>query len=60
MQAIHQLMATTRTMTEKPLSSYSAEWKVLPQQMVDIPATELAGAAPEGMVTVQGGDYVFR
>ena len=58
--AVQQLMATMHTMTAKPLSSYSAEWKVLPQQMVDIPATQRAANAPAAMVTVSGGDYLFR
>jgi gamma-glutamyl hercynylcysteine S-oxide synthase len=59
-ESVQKLMATMHTMTEKPLSSYSAEWKVLPQQMVEIPLTELSATAPAGMVTVPGGDFVFK
>jgi iron(II)-dependent oxidoreductase len=58
--AVQQLMASMQTMTQKPLSSYSAEWKVLPQQLVEIPATAPAADVPAGMVTVQGGDFVFK
>jgi gamma-glutamyl hercynylcysteine S-oxide synthase len=42
------------------LSSYSHEWHALPQQMVEIASTTPAESAPEGMIRIEGGDYVFR
>jgi formylglycine-generating enzyme required for sulfatase activity len=58
--AIQKLMSTMKEMTAVPLSSYSHEWKVLPQQMVDTAATQPASSLPDGMVKIPGGDYVFR
>ncbi len=55
-----QLMSTMKVMTSSPFSSYSAEWKTLPQQLVDIAPTATAPNAPEGMVRIAGGSYVFR
>lgn len=57
---IRQLMDRMKTFTAKPLSAYSSEWKVLPQQLVEIPATKSVPTAPEGMVKVPGGDYLFK
>jgi iron(II)-dependent oxidoreductase len=54
------LMARMKTMTERPLSSYSDEWKPLLQHMVEISKTPPADSAPDGMVKIPGGDYVFR
>src|SRR5262249_8853786 len=47
-----KLMETMRTLTARPLSSYSAEWKVLKQKLIEIPKTAPAAAAPEGMVAI--------
>ena len=58
--AMQKLMAKMKAMTAKPLSSYSAEWKTLPQQMVEIPATKPAASAPEGMVQIPAADFVFK
>jgi formylglycine-generating enzyme required for sulfatase activity len=58
--AMRALMAKMKQMTAPPLSSYSHEWKTLPQRMVDIAPTAPAVSAPEGMVRVDGGDYLFR
>jgi len=57
---LKELMEKMKGMTAKPLSSYSHEWHVLPQQIVDIPPSPRAASAPEGMVRVEGGDYTFR
>ncbi len=55
-----QLMAKMKALTAKPLNSYAAEWTMLPQQLAAIQATKPAAAAPEGMVRVPGGDYLFK
>jgi gamma-glutamyl hercynylcysteine S-oxide synthase len=57
---IQDLMARMKKITEKPLSSYSDEWKTLPQQLIAIAPSSKKAAAPEGMVAIPGGDYVFK
>ncbi len=59
-EAIKQLMAKMKTMTAAPLESFSHEWKSLPQQLVEIAAVQPTSSAPEGMVKIPGGSYVFR
>jgi formylglycine-generating enzyme required for sulfatase activity len=58
--ATQKLMATMKAMTAKPLSSYSAEWKTLPQQMVEIQSTKAAAPAPGGMIQIPAADFVFK
>ncbi len=55
-----KLMEKMKIMTAQRLSSYSAEWKTLPQQLVEIPPTARASAAPEGMVRIPAADFLFR
>lgn len=57
---LRELMGKMKEMTVKPLSSYSHEWHFLPQQMVEIASSTRAASAPEGMVRVEGADYLFR
>ncbi len=57
---LRQLMERMRDTAAKPLSSYSAEWKTLSQQMVEIPNTKQVASAPQNMVRIPGGDYLFR
>jgi gamma-glutamyl hercynylcysteine S-oxide synthase len=57
---IQDLMSRMKTMTTAPLSSYANHWKTLGQQMVAIGPAKAAGAAPEGMVAIPGGGYVFK
>ena len=53
------LLAKMRTMTARPLSSYSAEWNKANQTLVAIPSTPPAHAAPEGMIRIEGASYLF-
>ena len=57
---MQQLMSKMKTLTKDPLASFSHEWKMLPQQMVEIAATKPASSTPDGMVKIDGGDYIFR
>lgn len=57
---LKELMGKMKEMTAKPLSSYSHEWHFLPQQMVEIASSTRAASAPQGMVRVEGADYLFR
>lgn len=54
------LMATMKSVTATPLSSYDNIWKVLPQTIVPIAPTKTATADPSDMTLVPAADYVFR
>jgi formylglycine-generating enzyme required for sulfatase activity len=54
------LMDKMKVMTARPLSSYSNEWKPLPQKLVEIPATKKFATAPDGMIKVPGGPFTFK
>jgi formylglycine-generating enzyme required for sulfatase activity len=57
---IVSLMSTMRTLTATPLSTYSHEWKVLPQQIVPIQSTKAATTTPAGMIRIPEADFLFR
>ena len=54
------LMQHMATMTAKPLSGFSHEPAVLQQTLVPIAPTTPVATAPDGMVKIPGGDFVFR
>lgn len=56
---LRDLMGRMKDMTSKPASLYSHEWRPLPQQIVPIPQTERAAGAPQGMIAIPGGEYIF-
>jgi formylglycine-generating enzyme required for sulfatase activity len=58
--AMQDLMSRMKTMTASPLSSYSKEWKALPQQLVEIAPTAPVSAAPKGMIKIPAGDFLFK
>ena len=53
-------MQVMKEMTSQPLSSFSHEWKFVPQQIVPIEATKSYAAVPDGMVKIPGGDFYFK
>jgi formylglycine-generating enzyme required for sulfatase activity len=57
---VEALMAKMKAMTAEPLSSYSHEWMALPQKLVEIAKTKRTASAPDGMVKIPGGTYLFR
>ena len=57
---IQELMAKMKPITEKPLDSYSQEWKFLTQHLVEIQPTQKASAAPAGMVLIPGATFDFK
>jgi gamma-glutamyl hercynylcysteine S-oxide synthase len=59
-QKIISLMSTLKSLTATPLSTYSHEWKVLPQQIVPIQATKAATTTPAGMIKIPEADFTFR
>ncbi len=54
------LMSKMKELTATPLAHYSHEWRVLPQQIVPIPATKAASSTPAGMVKVPEADFLFK
>ncbi|HEX4486484.1 MAG TPA: formylglycine-generating enzyme family protein [Terriglobales bacterium] len=44
----------------QPLSTYSSEWRFLPQHLVEIPKTQPESAAPAGMVKIPAADFAFK
>ena len=53
LQAMHDSAAT-------PLGDYSATWKPLPQQLVAIAPTAAQALAPEGMLRIPAGEFLFQ
>jgi formylglycine-generating enzyme required for sulfatase activity len=58
--AIKALMQHMSKLTATPLASFSHQPVVLQQHLVDIAPSRPAAEAPEGMVKVPGGSFVFR
>src|SRR5438132_10512228 len=54
------LLAYMAERSKRPLSSYSRDWKFLPQATVEIPPTKLAQTPPPGMVRIPEGEYDFQ
>ncbi len=59
-ERIQKLLFEMREHSAKPLASFSKDWKFLPQQIVEIPRTKAAAAAPPGMVRIPEGDFMFE
>jgi formylglycine-generating enzyme required for sulfatase activity len=57
---VSALMSDMKELTARPMSSYSAEWKTLSQQIVDIPATKLPSTLPPNMIRLDAADFVFK
>ena len=57
---IMELMSEMKKMTVKPLSDYPNEWKVLPQEIVNISSTKIPDDTPKGMNKIPGGEYMFK
>jgi formylglycine-generating enzyme required for sulfatase activity len=58
-QKLLALMSRMKYLSATPLSSYSHEWEVLPQQIVPIPPAKAAASAPPGMVKIPAGNFLF-
>jgi gamma-glutamyl hercynylcysteine S-oxide synthase len=46
-------------LARKPLREFSAEWRALPQQLVEIERTRKLADAPAGMVRIPAAEYAF-
>jgi len=54
------VMAKMKGLSATPLASLAHTWAPLPQQLVEIPASKRASTAPDGMVRIEAGDYLFK
>jgi len=57
---VPNLLSEMHELARTSLKSLSQEWKVLPQQMVEIAPTKPASSAPASMIKIPGADYEFR
>ena len=57
--AIKSLMQRMAQITKQPLASFSEEHTYPAQTIVPIAATKPASQAPEGMIHIPGGEFVF-
>jgi formylglycine-generating enzyme required for sulfatase activity len=57
---LQSLLSKMKQMTSTPLTSYSHEWKFLPQQIVPIKPTDPATSTPAGMVKIPAADFLFE
>ena len=57
---ISELMKKMSEVSAKPLGGFSHEWKVTPQQLVEIPRTKAPSSAPDGMVKIPAGEFLFE
>jgi gamma-glutamyl hercynylcysteine S-oxide synthase len=53
-------MSKMKELSGTPLSSYSHEWKVVPQQIVPIVAVKPPSGSPADMVKIPEADFEFR
>jgi formylglycine-generating enzyme required for sulfatase activity len=58
--SVNELMKKMASLSTKPLESLSHEWKAVPQQLVEIPHTKAPLSAPDGMVKIPAGDFLFE
>jgi formylglycine-generating enzyme required for sulfatase activity len=57
---LQSLLDDMRQLSTRSLSSYSTEWKVLPQKIVPMAKTAPSRGTPNGMVRLPAGDFIFR
>ena len=53
------LLDKMKSLSARPLSSFSAEWQKTPQTLVEIPPTQPVHETPAGMIRIDGGDFLF-
>src|SRR5690606_19164281 len=53
-------LATIAAQADKPLNAHSAAWRPLPQTIVEVAPTAPRASAPEGMVTIPAGEFLFK
>ncbi len=58
--AIQKLMSKMKDLSSTPLSTFSHEWKVIPQQIVPIASTKPPSGSPADMVKIPEAEVDFR
>ena len=58
-EGLNAFLAQMAEHAATPLASLSARWTALPQTLQPIAATTPQAAAPDGMVTIPGGEFLF-
>ena len=56
---VRELLEFMVQRSRRPLSSYSKEWRAVPQTIVEIQSTKPAASAPAGMIRVPEADFDF-
>lgn len=59
LDGLEAFLARMAELARVPLRTYSSRWQAIPQQIVDIARTAPQAQAPEGMVSVPAGEYLF-
>ena len=57
---LQTLLAQTHRLSARSLASYSADWTYAPQELVRIEKTVPASSAPDGMVRIPEGNFIFN
>src|SRR5690606_36912493 len=57
---LEDFLAVIATQAAQPLNAHSSAWRALPQAMVEVAPTAPRATAPEGMVTVPAGEFLFK
>ena len=57
---IQDLLTKMKLIADKPLTSFSHEWKPLIQQLVEIPPTKPSASAPAGMIRIEAARFNFK
>jgi len=58
--ALASLLSYMAERSKRPLSSFSREWKSVPQTPVEIPATAKPSSPPDRMILIPEADYDFK
>jgi gamma-glutamyl hercynylcysteine S-oxide synthase len=57
---VKSILSEMHELNKTRLDSYSNQWTVLKQTMVSIAPTKPAHSAPDGMISIPGGEFIFK
>ena len=57
---VAELLAVMKNLSQRPLSSFSHDWKTLPQKMAEIVPTAKPSQHPSSMVKIPEDDFTFQ
>jgi iron(II)-dependent oxidoreductase len=58
-EGLDAFLARMKELSSKPLASFPAEWRSLPQTLVPIEPTKAVAEAPSGMIPIPAGEFDF-